>query len=147
MDAESDEFAADFCKALGGWAITGSSNANGTDDIYVLKLSNTSNLMFSIRLEGEQGQHERGVSIDQTPDNNLVVLATVGTASKKEDLSIIKLSSSGSKIWQHNYGGADRQEGASIRATSDGSYLIFGTTYFINEAKLMLMKVNSNGEL
>ena len=29
-----------------------------------------------------------------------------------------------------------------MRVLSDGYYLIFGTTYIINEKKLMLMKVN-----
>lgn len=137
-EPDFDETAFDLCKSIGGWAFTGATNVGGTDAILVMKVTGTTAQSFT--LEGS-----RGVSISSTNDAGLVVLGeTFGQAS---DLTIAKLSLSGSVLWQHNYGGSDRQEAASVRQTSDGGYLVFATTYFVNEKKLMLIKLDRNGKL
>lgn len=143
-DPDFDEDAIDFCESFGGWAFTGSTNQNATQGIFVMKVTSGSQTIFSSSLEGT-----KGVSISPTADGGLVVLGetSIDIVNKGEDLTIAKLNASGLKLWQYNYGGADRQEAASIRQTSDGSYLVFATTYFVNERKLMLMKVNANGKL
>jgi hypothetical protein len=156
--AEFDEEAKDFCRSFGGWTFIGYTNKrtelnpNGTQDIYVMKINPTSqsrpDFETAITPEGgENTQNERGVSIAATSDDGFVVLGDATTATKSEDLIIAKLNASGQVVWQAMYGGADKQEAASIRVTSDGSYLVFATTYFVNEQKLMLMKVNRNGKL
>jgi hypothetical protein len=158
-----DENALDFCQSFGGWAFTGSFKKYDTEDIFVLKVDSKGDTIrytpfaekdYDVRypkdvgaFKGYDGQNEKGVSITSTKDDGFVVLGQVSTATKSEDLTIVKLDATGKKVWQYNYGGADRQEAASVRETSDGSYLIFGTTYFINEKKLMLIKVNRDGKL
>ncbi len=140
-----DETPEDFCPMTGGWAITGTTNEKGNDDILVLRVDYASNVMFSMVLENAGDDH--GVSIARTGGNAFVVLGTVSTTDRRNDLTIAKIGPTGAVEWQFNYGGADDQEAASIRETSDGSYLVFGTTFFVNEEKLMLMKVNKDGKL
>lgn len=137
-EPDFDETALDLCRTTGGWAFTGSTNVDGTDAILVMKVTGTNARSFT--LEGS-----RGVSISSTNDAGLVVLGE--TFGQTPDLTIAKLSLSGSVIWQYNYGGSDRQEAASVRQTSDGGYLVFATTYFVNEKKLMLIKLDRNGKL
>lgn len=139
-EPDFDEDALDLCQSFGGWAFTGSSDQNGAEGIFVLKVTSASQTIFSSSIEGS-----RGVSITPTNDGGLAVLGEV--SDKNVDLKIAKLNASGVILWQHNYGGADRQEAASIRQTADGSYLVFATTYFVNEKKLMLLKVNGIGKL
>jgi len=148
-DSNFDENAVDFCQSVGGWTITGStteSEVNG--DIYVMKLTNNAQVVFKQVLpEFEAGQKQEGVSITETADGSYGVLANVGTTNKQQDLLVVKCNASGGVTWSHSYGSSDKQEGASIRTTADGSYLVFATTYFGNVKKLMLMKLNKNGEL
>lgn len=141
-----DETARDFCKITGGWAITGSSDEKGDQDIFILRVDNEANIVFSVLLENPAGP-DYGMSIARTEGNGLVVLGTATTTEKRTDLTLARITSTGTVLWQYNYGGSDRQEAASVRVTSDGSYLVFGTTYFASEAKLMLMKLNRDGKL
>lgn len=150
---EFDESAMDFCEAFGGWAITGSTTesttSNGDENIYVMKITSNSEEIFYTKLDDVAGQNDRGVSIAPTHDNGFMILGTVGISEKNNDLFIAKINASGVHLADHTYtyGGADNQEGASIRATSDGSFLVFGTTYYGNTKKLMLLKVDKNGKL
>jgi hypothetical protein len=148
-DDAVDENAVDFCPSVGGWTVTGSTTKNEVNgDIYIMKLTtNTQTVFKQILPEFEANQKEEGVSITETTDGSYAVLANVGTTTKQQDLLVLKCNASGGVTWSHNYGSSDKQEGASIRTTSDGSYLVFATTYFGNVKKLMLMKLNKNGEL
>lgn len=143
-----DEIALDFCQAVGGWAITGSSNASGNEDIYLLKVSNNSEVLYQTTIKFEGERNDRGNSICPGADGGLVILGTVESESTQQDLYLTKRNAiTGDMIWEVKYGGEDREEGASVRTTSDGSYLVFGTTYFGRARKLMLMKVKQNGQL
>ncbi len=141
-DPGYDEIAFDFCNTFGGWAFTGSMNENDLESIFVMKVSNDGIFLSKTSLEGS-----KGVSISATNDSGVVMLGEVNTTDKSTDLTLAKLNAFGDQVWQHRFGGADRQEAASVRQTSDRGYLVFGTTYFVNEKKLMLMKLDGNGEL
>lgn len=142
-----DEVASDFCQTVGGWAITGSSNVNGDEDIYILKVSNHAEVLFQTVIE-IKGSNDKGNSICPGADGGLAILGTVASVATQQDLFLTKINAiNGEKEWELKYGGADNETGASVRTTSDGSYLVFGTTSFGRARKLMLMKVNQNGQL
>jgi hypothetical protein len=155
-EADVDEVAFDFCRLFSGYAITGSTTkleenvtANANGNIYVLRVNTESEVIFRKQLapfEPEEDLKDEGVSIDQTENQNLVILANVGTTTKQQDLLVVKLDASGKELWRHDYGNSEKQEGASIRQTSDG-FLVFATTYFGNVKKLMLLKLNEDGKL
>jgi hypothetical protein len=166
-----NEFPKDFCRAFAGWVVTGYSNAvvsktvnnitttinsKGTEDIYVQKILDDATPRFYTQLEGvDQAtdgdqRNERGNSVCYIAgERSYVVLGTVETALRKEDLMITKIDDAGAELWSERryFGGADKQEGASVRELSDGSLLVFGTTYFGTEKKLILIKVDKNGNL
>lgn len=140
----------DFCETVGGWALTGSFvNAAGNEDVFIRKISNvniTTPTLFEVTLDNA-ALNDQGMSIINATDGGLVVAATVGTVAKEEDIALIKVDGFGNRVWTQLYGNSNKQEAASIRATSDGGYLVFGTTYFGNVKKLMLVKTNRDGKL
>jgi hypothetical protein len=153
-----NENASDICQATGGWALTGSTNEGGDDNIYLMKLSTNSEMVFYRNYGTTEetpedeivdfGLNDKGNSICQGTDGGLVMLATVEDPDTQQDMYLIKVDGiSGNVVWKNSFGGDDRDEGASIRALSDGSYLVFGTSYFGRVRKLILMKVNKNGAL
>lgn len=153
-----NENAMDFCPATGGWVVTGYTNQGNpadpndinpqqTEDIYVMKVSDDSRIIFNTQLKGVPGKNDQGVSVTSTSDQAYIVLGTVGTEFKQEDLYVTRINDSGVQEWSYNYGGSDKQDAASVRETSDGGLLVFGTTYFGNEKKLMLLKLDKNGKL
>jgi hypothetical protein len=152
-----DELAGDLCEGTLGYAFTGSTKSGQDNDIYFARVSkDAENLLssnsfhFSESLDGtDEDLNEEGVSICPGVGNaGFAILANVESGSKGyggTDLYLIKVNDLGTKQWDINYGGADSEVGASILATSDG-YLIFGTSSFGNLKKLVLMKVNSQGQ-
>jgi hypothetical protein len=144
--SEFDEKAIDFCASPGGWMIAGSTNASGTKDLYLMKVSQNSQVIFEGSFEGMAQQDEEAVSIAPTSDGGFIVLGTAGTPDRAEDLILMKTNVVGTSLWQAYFGNADRQLAASVRETSDHSFLIFATTYFGDERKLMLLKVNRDGQ-
>jgi len=147
-DPEIDENAVDFCQTIEGWGVTGATTAEDANgDLYVMKITNNSTVVFQTIIPGVEGQRDAGVSIDETEDHGFVVLGESGTTNRRDDLTVAKVNASGVLVWSRQYGTSDRQQGASIRVTADGSLLVFGTTYFNNEKKLMLMRLKGDGTL
>jgi hypothetical protein len=149
-----DENALDFCPASGGWAITGSTNKSGNENIYLLKVNAESQFVYEQEItpvidgEADPQLNDRGNSICQSIDGGLMILGTVDTEASQQDLFLVKTEGiTGNTIWKKRYGGADNEEGASIRTTTDGHYLVFGTISFGRARKLILMKLDRNGEL
>jgi hypothetical protein len=146
-----EEIANDFCPVPGGYVVTGSTNAGGDEDIFIMKVNPNAGLVFSKALidnELDFGLNDRGNSITIGKDGALMVLATVASATTQEDLCLIKVNpATGNVMWKNNFGGADREDGASVITLGDGSFLIYGTSYFGRVKKLMLIKVKSDGQL
>jgi hypothetical protein len=153
-DPTRNEIINDFCETSGGFAFVGSTaeSTSDDDDIFFTKISNT-----SFRELGESDsfdfneRNDRAVSITPGVDGGYLILATVQSGSTRgyglEDYYLLKVDISGTTVWDINYGGPDKEEAASVRTTSDNSYLVFGTTYFGEMKKLMLMKVRADGSM
>jgi hypothetical protein len=154
-DPVTEEIAVDFCETLGGFAFVGSKRgADGDNDIFFTKISQRGAELATPELPVDFDHlNDIGSSICPGVDGGYMILATVESGSTKgngkEDYYLLKVDDRGQPVEGAGitYGGPDKEEGASIRSTSDGSYLVFGTTTFGNLKKLMLMKVNAEGRL
>jgi hypothetical protein len=152
----SVQTASDFIPFLDGYAYIGSTNENGTEDIFMTRVTQTGAPLVSsdpIPFDNDVPGSDVGNSISPAieTETGLICLGTVESTETrgngKTDFYLAKMAPDGSIEWFHNYGGKDKEEGASVIATKDKSYLLFGTTYFGSLKKLMLMKVNSKGQL
>jgi hypothetical protein len=166
---DKNEVARDFCKTVGGWAVIGSTNYNGDGDIYLLRTTTSGVKLYerkNVAYNSEDANrdfdldpyaannglddpdlNDEGKSITLAKDGNLILLGTVETPADQQEIFLMKIDATTNQpIWRKTYGGADRDEGASVRSVDDG-YLVFGTVYFGRSRKLVLMKLDGDGNL
>jgi hypothetical protein len=109
------------------------SGNHGFYDYWIVKFTNIGTIQWQKCLGGS-GDDE-AVSIHQTTDRGYIVAGTAG--SNDGDVSgnhgigdywIVKLDGTGSIQWQKSLGGSNDDDVASIEQTSDGGYIIAGSS-------------------
>jgi len=129
----------------GGYIVAGSSNSNDGDvtgnhgdwDYWVVKLDSAG----SIKWQRSYGGSSTDVahSIQQTIDDGYIVAGWSGSDDGDvignhgvTDCWIVKLDSVGAIEWQHCLGGSSIDDAYSIQQTSDGGYIVAGSSYSNN---------------
>ncbi len=112
----------------------GSSNVgNCNTDIWVSEIDNNSNIIWKKFYGGSN--YEEGVSIVKTTDNGYAILGTTysndGNVTNNRgnaDIWLLKTNNTGDIQWQKNYGGSGIDKGSEIQTTSDGGFVVVGST-------------------
>ncbi|RPI59674.1 MAG: T9SS C-terminal target domain-containing protein [Ignavibacteriales bacterium] len=88
------------------------------------------------------------IMIETTDGGYSIVGANYSKAVGQFDLWIIKIDSSGNKLWEKLYGGVSYDFGASIIQTPDDGYLVLGSSQIsdTSDPEIWLMRTNSNGD-
>lgn len=97
-----------------------------------------------------QGDVNRGNSVQQTLDLGYIVAGTIWPKDEKHsDIYLVKTDPDGNAIWSRTYGGSWRDEGHSVRQTTDGGYVIAGQTDSFGDGneEVYLMKTDAEGNL
>ncbi len=132
----------------GGYIIAGDTSSFGNDDIWILKLGNDFNIEWQ-KAYGGNGVDNVGNenSICQTSDGGYVLAGyTKSFGASESDIWILKLNSDGTTNWQKRYGGNSYDRANSIQQTSDGGYIVAGSTWsFGANGSVLVLKLNSNG--
>ena len=108
---------------------TNDSGPLGNTRAEVFKYDATGNTVWQTTLGGPSNDN----LFDMIVDSNGNIL-TVGQNSRptvpdtRTDLWVVKMNSSGSVLWEKRIGGSSFDSGRSIIATSDGGYLVVGST-------------------
>jgi len=90
---------------------------------------------------------EEGYFVDQTKDGGYVVVGASTSYGNSYQVYLVKTDSLGDTIWTKTYGGTNYDFGYSVQQTTDGGYIITGSTNsFGNSAQLYLIKVDSLGD-
>ncbi len=125
----------------GGYIVGGSTNSTDGDvtgnqgnvDFWVVKLDNTGVLQWQKTLGGSGDDNAN--SIQQTSDGGYIVAGL--TNSNDGDVTgnhggydswVVKLTSTGAMQWQRAFGGSASDNAISIQQTSDGGYVVGGST-------------------
>ncbi|EJL72108.1 T9SS type A sorting domain-containing protein [Chryseobacterium populi] len=128
----------------GGYIVSGRSSSVdgditgnlGNSDYWVVKLSPTGNLQWQKSLGGE-GPDE-AASIEQTTDGGYIVAGTSWTSNTIiighgfGDYWVVKLDPTGNTQWQKSFGGSNTDNACSVKQTSDGGYIVLGTSSSID---------------
>ena len=113
-----------------GYVICGSTNSfgQGNTDFYLLKLDSLGQKIFEKAFGGYN--NEIAKSIVQLPDSSYILSGyTSSFGFGGYDIFIVKVDKTGNLQWQKTIGGEDWDFSNSIVNTSDGGYIICGTTY------------------
>ena len=126
----------------GGYILAGRTQSNdgdvaanhGDDDVWVVKLSTTGELVWQKTLGGTDW--DRASSIQPTPDGSFIM--TGYTPSTNGDVVgnhgiidawVVKLSTMGILVWQKCLGGTDDDRAFSIQLAPDGGYIEAGLSW------------------
>ena len=131
----------------GGYIVagyTGSFGAGG--DVYLIKTNAFGDTLWTRTYGGTS--YDLGNSGQQTSDGGYIIAGyTNSFGAGGYDVYLIKTNSQGDTLWTRTYGGTNVDVGESVRQTSDGGYVITGTTgSFGAGGDFYLIKTNATGD-
>jgi len=144
LGGSSDEYGHSIQQTSdGGYILTGntySSNSgdvganHGDSDVWVVKLTPKGRISWQRVLGGSQFETAR--SIQQTSGGGYILTGytysnssgDVGANHGNSDVWVVKLTQWGTIVWQRVLGGSNSDDGHSIQQTSDGGYILTGST-------------------
>lgn len=131
----------------GGYIIAGSTNnSNVIDcDIYVIKTNSSGDTLWTRTYGGPKPDY--AYSMLETSDGNYFILGfSQSFGGGDYDTYLIKINSSGALLWQKIYGGSGNEHGREIIKTTDGNYVIVGSSNSFTASKdAFLMKIDLAG--
>ncbi|MEW6051032.1 MAG: T9SS type A sorting domain-containing protein [Candidatus Zixiibacteriota bacterium] len=131
-----------------GYVAVGStfSFGSGDYDVYLLRLDSLGNILWSRTYGGPAS--DMGHDIQTTPDGGFIIVGTTSSyGAGGADLCLWRTDSAGQLQWTRTFGGAQTDEGWSIRATYDRGFVVCGSTSSSGAgyADLFVIKVDSLG--
>ena len=133
----------------GGYMILGytASYGSGGQDVYLVKTDSDGNQLWQKTLGGTSS--DMGYSLQRATDGGYIIAGTTTSyGAGYSDVYLVKTDSDGEMRWQKTFGGSDYERGYSAQQTSDGGYIIAGTTYSYGSGgyDVYLVKTNSDGD-
>ncbi|NOZ46562.1 MAG: hypothetical protein GXO79_07235 [Chlorobi bacterium] len=131
----------------GGYVSIGTGyNGTNRNDIFLLKLDNN----FNYQWEKSFGEtfNDEGNSIIINNENEIVILGTIGDGvGEGKDIYLIKTDLDGNKTDTKYFGGPGDESGNKIEITSDGGYIIVGSSNVEGNSMIMLIKTDNKGNI
>ena len=115
----------------GGYIIVGDTihPSSLEEDFYLFKTDAAGNVLWE-KTYGTSGINDYGNSVIQTIDGGYILLGSSGNliGTPRPDMTLIKTDASGNEVWKKSFGGALTEAGIDVVQTSDGGYILLGTT-------------------
>jgi uncharacterized delta-60 repeat protein len=130
----------------GGFILVGNSNSygSGQSDIYIVKTDASGGKVWDTFIGGTR--NDSANCVKQTADGGYIVVGN--SYSTNSDVLVIKLlpNSQGDVEWQYTFGNDYDDVGNYISQTSDGGYILTGSTYTTDKMnQVLLIKLNADG--
>lgn len=132
-----------------GYIVCGitSSFGAGQGDIWLLKLNTLGDTIWS-KIYGGSG-YDSGKDVLEVDGGGYVIIGySYSFGTGYSDIWLLRINEEGDTLWTKTFGGSDFDYANSIIQTSDGSYLIGGTSKYpgLPDSDIWLIKTNSNGD-
>ena len=141
---------------LAGWTASPEFGTAATD-VYLVKTDSSGNqdMQWGNKIYGAE-HHDHANAVIQTDDGGyLVVGYTQNNYDSKRikwtsDVYIIKCDNAGNKLWEQTYGGFYGESASSVRQTSNGDFVLCGTTGSYSKrpgSDIYLLRINNKGTI
>jgi regulation of enolase protein 1 (concanavalin A-like superfamily) len=134
----------------GGYIICGYTGSPGGEDIWLIKTDSQGNSLWTKTYIGEN-VYNHGYSVKQTNDGGYIITGFTWTSTNQQEVWLIKTDSQGDSLWTKQFGGGGTDVGHSVVQTSDGGYIITGSTNSfentinLNGQDIWLIRTDSQG--
>ena len=130
----------------GGYIIVGDSFGAAKGGIYLVKTDSFGKVQWRQTFGGSK--QDIGKGVQQTTDGGYIIVGqTDAFSAGKLKAYLIKTDSSGTKQWQQTYGGNPLNYGRFVQQTTDGGYILVGTTFADKTLLIYLVKTDSSGKV
>jgi hypothetical protein len=126
----------------GGYILSGYNS-----DFYVYKLYADGGVAWNRTYGGPSG--EQGGRMEQTPDGGYILCGdSTSYTHGNYDLLVYKLDADGNEQWRRNYGGVNMETSAHIQPTSDGGYILAGSSssYTHGGSDILVYRLAADGQ-
>lgn len=132
----------------GGYIVAGStaSFGAGVDDVWLLKVAANGSEEWNCTCGGDS--NDCGYAVQQTSDDGYIVAGSTKSFSVGSgDLWLLKIAANGTELWNRTFGGTPDEVGHSVQQTSDGGYIVAGSSgsFGASSGDLWLLKTAANG--
>ncbi len=118
----------------------------GIYDLFVVKFGADGTVSWAKKYGG--AKEDYAPSIQQTSDGGYIAAGRTRSFGVGGDFLIIKLDADGTVDWTKTYGGSGVDYAYSIQQTSDGGYIVAGSTAsFGAGGDFLVIKLDSNGNI
>jgi len=134
----------------GGYILAGVTYSFGAGggDAFLIKTDASGNLQWA-KTYGGAGI-DKFIRVLQTSDGGYIAVGyTSSFGAGGYDVFLVKTDENGNVIWAKTYGGANNDVASSIQRTSDGGYIVAGTTWSFGAGNgdVFLIKTDANGNI
>jgi uncharacterized delta-60 repeat protein len=135
----------------GGYVVAGRTSSFGAGgwDFYVVKLDSSGNVQWTKTIGGP-GSQDEAWSIIQSSDGGYVVAGWSDSfGAGLRDFYVVKLDANGNVVWSKTIGGIYGDGAHSIIQSSDGGYIVAGSTQTFGAGgwDIYLVKLDSSGNV
>jgi hypothetical protein len=131
-----------------GTTTTGGGNSTNYFDMYLLKIDAQGTLLWAKTFGGPMQDYAN--SVCQLTGGDFIVLgSTHSFGAGKTDMYLVRTDNNGNLLWSRTYGGTGFDEGRMVDLTSDGGFLLAGSTYDLANtlACISLIKTDGTGQI
>ena len=133
----------------GGYIILGNTSSyGGGSEVYLIKTDTRGVSQWTQTFGGSET--DLCSNVQQTSDGGYIIIGgTTSFGNANYDVYLIKTDASGDSLWTRTFGGSDYDSGNSVKQTSDGGYIIAGTTssYGAGDTDVYLIRLAPDGGL